>query len=306
LQLDFNKIAAIENYKNCDTLDDVFRNLPSSASWNTPCYTCDAMNAAKRILIFDLDDTLVVEEASAEAALIETGELAQVKYGIDPCELQAAIRKTCKELWYGFPSHPYCRRVGISSWEGLWAQFIGRDPELKPLHDWAPTYRCESWRIALGSHGIDDPALAAELAETFPKLRRGKHMVFEDTVRTLERFSRSHSLGLLSNGAPDIQRIKIEGARISGYFRHILISGDVGFGKPDRRILEMLLARLNSRPEAALMIGNSLATDVQCAQNAGVQAVWVNRSGRQRDDGVVPDWEIAGLDELGSILSAAS
>ncbi len=264
------------------------------------------MKAPISVLIFDLDDTLVVEEASAETALIETAKLAQARYGIDPGELHATLRKTCRQLWRSFASHPYCRRVGISSWEGLWAGFIGPDPSLKPLRDWAPHYRHESWRIALCSHGIDDPDMASELAEAFPRLRRQIHIPYEDTIRTLERFSRSHSLALLSNGAPDLQRMKIEGAGISRYFKQMLLSGDVGFGKPDGRILEMLLARLNSRPESALMIGNSLETDIQCAKNAGVRAVWINRNGRQRDDGVVPDWEIAGLDELNRILAAAS
>lgn len=253
-------------------------------------------------LIFDLDDTLVVEEASAEAAFIETGELAQARYGIDPRELHATLRKSCRELWHAFPSHPYCMRVGISSWEGLWAEFTGLDPDLKALSEWKTTYRCESWRLALRSHGIDDPELAAELAETFPRLRQGKHVVYADTIKALELLSPSYSLGLLTNGATDIQRRKIEGAGLAGYFDQVLISGDVGFGKPDLRAFEMILARLLAGVETALMIGDSLTTDVQGAQQAGMRAVWVNRSGKARRDGIVPDWEISSLEELSPIL----
>ena len=255
-------------------------------------------------LIFDLDDTLVIEEASAEAAFIETGELAKAKYGLDPHELHATLRRTCRELWYAFPSHPYCKRVGISSWEGLWSEFTGADSDLKPLHDWAPTYRFESWRIALFSHGIADPALAAELAETFPRLRRRKNVVYPDTAPALTRLSREHSLGLLTNGAPDLQRRKIEDAGIAGYFDEVLISGEIGIGKPDRRVFEMILGRLKANEDTALMIGNSLTTDIQAAHQAGLRAVWVNRSGKSRDNSVKPDWEIASLDMLINILAA--
>lgn len=255
-------------------------------------------------LIFDLDDTLVVEEASAEAAFIETGELAQARYGLDPRELHATLRKTCRELWYAFPSYPYCMRVGISSWEGLWAEFTGTDPDLKALREWGPTYRFESWRTTLHRHGIEDLQLAAELAETFPRVRRGKHVVYADTTKTLEQLSPGYFLGLLSNGAPDLQRRKIEGSGLAGYFDHVLISSDVGIGKPDRRAFEMLMTRLKASAETALMIGDSLTTDVQGAQRAGLRAVWVNRSGKARRDGIVPDWEISGLDELNSILAA--
>jgi putative hydrolase of the HAD superfamily len=254
-------------------------------------------------LIFDLDDTLVIEEASAEAAFIETGDLARARYGLDPRELHAKLRIGCRELWYAFPSHPYCKKVGISSWEGLWAEFTGSDPDLEALRDWAPVYRFESWQTALRHTGIDDRQLAAELAETFPNLRRQKHNVYPDTLPALRELSRIYSLGLLTNGTPDLQKRKIEGAGISEFFDEVLISGEIGIGKPDRRIFEMLLARLNSNAEATLMIGNSLSTDIAGAQAAGLRAVWINRAGKPREDSVAPDWEIASLSELASILT---
>ncbi|MBN1567447.1 MAG: HAD family hydrolase [Acidobacteria bacterium] len=254
-------------------------------------------------LIFDLDDTLVVEEASAEAAFIETGGPARDKYGIDPSDLHSTLRKACRELWYGFPSHPYCKRVGISSWEGMWAEFIGPDPDLKALREWAPVYRYEAWRKALHLHGIEDADLAAEMAEAFPRLRRKKHAVYPDTIRTLERLRGNYILALLTNGASDLQRRKIEGSGINGYFSQILISGDIGIGKPDPGIFRMLLARMRANAEATVTIGNSISSDIQGAHAAGLRAVWLNRSGASRDDSIVPDWEISTLDELFPILA---
>jgi len=260
------------------------------------------MNRAIRTLIFDLDDTLVVEEASAEAAFIETGELARTRYGIDPCELHRSVRKTCRELWYAFRSHPYCKRVGISSWEGLWAEFSGEDPDLKLLRDWAPQYRAQSWNRALRSHGIEDPELAAELGELFPRLRRQKHVLYPDTIPVLEQVAKRYRTGLLTNGAPDLQRGKIEGAGLSGYFDQVLLSGEIGFGKPDARAFETLLARLGSTAESAVMIGDRLATDVRGAHDAGMLAVWVNRRGELGDGSIIPDWEISSLSGLIPIL----
>jgi putative hydrolase of the HAD superfamily len=260
------------------------------------------MNAAVDALIFDLDDTLIVEEACAEAAFVEAGELARIRYGLDPHELHATLRKTCRELWYAFSSHPYCKRIGISSWEGMWAEFTGAGPDLTALREWAPAYRYGSWKAALHSFGIDDSDLAAKMAEAFPRLRRKKNVVHGDAVRALEQFSRSHKLGLLTNGAPDLQRRKINGAGIAKYFSHILISGEVGIGKPDPRLFTMILDRMKTSGATALMIGNSLASDIQGAQDAGMQAVWINRSGPVPQAGITPDWEISTLDELNTIL----
>jgi putative hydrolase of the HAD superfamily len=66
-----------------------------------------------------------------------------------------------------------------------------------------------------------------------------------------------------------------------------------------------MLERLGAAPHAALMIGNNLVTDIAAAQRVGMRAVWVNRAGAAREGGIVPDWEIADLTELGAVLEAA-
>jgi putative hydrolase of the HAD superfamily len=110
-------------------------------------------------------------------------------------------------------------------------------------------------------------------------------------------------LGLLTNGAADLQRRKIEGAGIGKYFDQVLISGETGWAKPDQRAFELMLSRLGSRTEHTLMIGDRLSTDIVGAQGAGIRAVWVNRSRKEKDSPVVPNWEISSLDEVNSILA---
>jgi len=251
-----------------------------------------------KALIFDLDDTLVVEKASAEAAFLQTCELARQRYGIDPAALHATLRRTCRSIWHNSPARAYCVEIGISSWEGLWGRFHGRDENLQILRAWGPRYRLESWLQTLREHGVDDEAFATELAETFPTHRRELHVVYEDVRPTLEYFGRSHRLGLLTNGASDLQREKIEGAGIARYFDDIVISGDVGVGKPNPRIYEIMLSRLNATPHQAVMIGNSLTSDVAGPQRVGMKAVWVNRAGHAPSDGIAPDLEVSNLNEF--------
>ncbi|MBN2130228.1 MAG: HAD family hydrolase [Sedimentisphaerales bacterium] len=251
-----------------------------------------------KALIFDLDDTLVVEKASAEAAFLRTCELARQRHGIDPEALHATLRRICRSIWHNAPARDYCVEIGISSWEGLWARFHGREESLQILRAWAPRYRRDSWLCALREHGVDDEAFAAELAETFPAHRRELHVVYDDVRATLEYFGLSHRLGLLTNGAPDLQREKIEGAGLARYFDDIVISGDVGVGKPNPRIYEIMLSRLKAKPHETVMIGNSLTSDVAGPQAVGIKAVWLNRAGDVCRDGVVPDLEVPNLSEL--------
>lgn len=255
-----------------------------------------------KAVVFDLDDTLVVEEASAEAAYLLTCELARRRYGVDPAALHATLRRTCRGMWHQAPVRAYCIEIGISSWEALWARFDGDDENLRILRDWSAGYRRDSWHRMLREHGIDDVDFALKLAETFPMHRRQLHIIYDDVRPALEYLGRTCRLGLLTNGAPDLQREKIAGAGIARYFDAILVSGDIGIGKPDRRIYEAILARLGAAAHEAVMVGNSLETDVQGAQAVGMKAIWVNRDARRRCNGIIPDSEVATLTELQHIL----
>ncbi len=108
---------------------------------------------------------------------------------------------------------------------------------------------------------------------------------------------------MITNGAPDLQRAKLEGAGLAPHFDIIVVSGEVGVGKPDPRVFELTLHALGTRPSEAVMVGDNPARDVLGAVSAGVRAVWVNRAQAARADGAaVPDAEIGSLSELTDLL----
>jgi phosphoserine phosphatase len=258
--------------------------------------------AVKAILI-DLDDTLVVEVASAEAAFLATCALAQDGYGIDPKALCQTVRQKAQKLWRQSPSRAYCLSIGISSWEGLWARFLGDSPCLQALRAWSPTYRRESWAQALAEYGINTPSFVERLAETFPRERRTRHIVYPDVRPVLQELGERYSLALITNGAPDLQREKLDGSGLAPYFDTIVVSGEVGIGKPDPQIFDLALDRLSTRSKDAVMVGNSLRSDIGGAQGAGIKGIWLNRSGKSIDRDIAPDAQITGLDELTHVLT---
>jgi len=253
-------------------------------------------------ILFDLDDTLMVEEASAEAAFLATCERAREQYGIDPEVLSQAVRCQARQLWRASPTITYCRAIGISSWEGLWARFLGEEPKLKALHAWAPTYRREAWSRALVEHGVRDLSFAEHLAATFQDERRSRHIVFPNAEPTLKALRGTYRLALVTNGAPDLQREKLQGANLAHYFDAVIISGEVGFGKPEPRIFALALDKLAARPERAVMVGNSLTRDIIGAQQSGLRGIWINRSGVDCGEEVTPDAQITSLSELCDVL----
>lgn len=256
----------------------------------------------RSVLLFDLDDTLVVEEAAAAAAFTATAQAAEARWQIDAVALAQAARERARQLWHASSTHPYCKRIGMSSWEGLWCRFEGEDPSVRRLAEWSETYRLQTWQLALHDQGVDDFDLARELGELFGQERRKRHETFADAASCLEQLGDTHTLALLTNGACCLQREKLAASGLSEHFDLIVISAQLGFGKPDVRVFEHVLSRLGCDAQHAVMIGDSLHRDVDGALAAGLRGVWVNRGGQRPPDDRPDLVEISTLSELSAVL----
>jgi len=255
-------------------------------------------------LLFDLDDTLVVEEPAAVAAFHATARVAGTRHRLDTERLALAARERARELWYATPTHPYCMRVGISSWEGLWCRFEGEDPDVRWLREWSPRYRREVWSLALADQGVHDPLLAEELGELYGKECRARHDRFPDVPACLDELRDSYMLALITNGASCLQREKLATAGLDDYFDVVVISAEFGIGKPDPSIFKHALDRLGVTAERATMVGDSLARDVDGAIAAGLQGVWVNRSGQPRPADRPDMVEVTTLSDLSAAVGS--
>ncbi len=231
-------------------------------------------------ILFDLDETLVVEEPAAVAAFAATAAVAARRSGLDATALALAARARARELWYATPVHSYCLSIGISSWEGLWCRFEGSAPSIRWLRAWSPEYRRGAWALALAEQGVADDALAEELGERFAVERRARHEAFPEARAVLAELSASHRLALVTNGASCLQREKLDASGLAEYFSAVVVSGEVGVGKPDPAIFRHALDELGCEAGHAVMVGDSLTRDVRGALDAGLRAVWVNRTGR--------------------------
>jgi putative hydrolase of the HAD superfamily len=254
-------------------------------------------------LLFDLDETLVVEEPAAVQAFAAAAGHAARLHDLDARELAMAARAHARELWWAAPTHPYCRRVGLSSWEGLWCSFEGEHADTARLRAWAPAYRREAWRRALAQQGVDDAELAEELAARFARERRARHRVFADAEPALRELGAAHTLALVTNGAACLQREKLRSCGLREHFAVVVVAADVGAAKPDAAPFERALEQLGTRD--AVMVGDSPEKDVHGAIGAGLRAVWLNRRAAGAPADLPPGVpEIATLSELAGALAA--
>jgi hypothetical protein len=99
-----------------------------SLIWARIVVTVPIVRAVPVALLFDLDETLVLEEPAAVAAFEAT---ARSVPGIDAARLAVDARVHARALWRAAPMHPYCRWIGISSSEGVWCRFEGEDDSVR-------------------------------------------------------------------------------------------------------------------------------------------------------------------------------
>ncbi len=253
-----------------------------------------------KAILFDLDETLIYEWRSAEESFFET--IRPLDTEIDKNDFVQVIRTVAKKLWYALPTIEYCRQVGISSWEALWGEFSGDDPNLKLLSALIDEYRIQTWHLTLKTFQIPSLDLAKDLSSRYIAIRDTKHVLFPETMETLETLHPYYKLGLITNGAPDLQWRKIRGGQLTDYFECIVISGEYDYGKPDERLFRIAVDKLKVQPDHVMMVGDSLKSDIKGAAAAGLITVWVNRDKKVNPD--VPfHYEIDNLLKLNTILN---
>lgn len=257
-------------------------------------------------IIFDLDDTLMPDVPADADALLATSRFACDRYNIDPKNFAKSVRSHANQLWQNSSTYDYCLAMGISASEALWAKFIGDYPNFQTLRDWTPQYRTQTWTRALADYNITDDDLVRQLIDHFAKERLSRSILFDGAKKIMEDFSKKFELAMITNGVPDLQIAKLNASSIASYFKTAVFSGEHGVGKPDRRIFELVLEKLNAPPSQTAMIGNSLKKDVGGAQNAGIKGIWFNPKNQPPDSGITPDAQIQTLAQLPDVLKTMS
>ncbi|MGH9065107.1 MAG: HAD family hydrolase [Acidimicrobiales bacterium] len=254
----------------------------------------------QRVVILDLDDTLIVEEAVARASLRSVAKLLP---GIPERRVEEVILATARAAWRAGPCHRVAVGFGIASWEGLWASFAGCHPGLGGVAAWAPAYRQQVWRTALAELGVGDPDLSPAMAAAYEDAQRAGHPLIDGAAEAVRACAGRYRLGLLTNGPPDIQRLKLDQSGLAGYFAAVVISGEAGVGKPSPEAFRLVLDALEVRAEETVMVGDSWERDVKGALGAGIRPVWI--AGDRPVPGSSPDVAaIPSIATLGAALDA--
>lgn len=222
------------------------------------------------ILMFDVDDTLL-DFAGCEYPALKD---ALGKNGIDLNEEGYEIYKLINsELWQNFEAGIYSKKEIL-------------------------TLRFDLLFVQIGAFGD-----AAQVSHDF-LLAMGRHIQYEPEAKALMDALKGYgTMVIITNGARLAQRGKLESTGLGEYFDYTFISDDTGFHKPQKEYFDLVAAKVEGfDKDTALIIGDSVHSDIAGGNNYGIDTCWYNKFGYLLPDEIEPTYEITRMSEVRSIL----
>ena len=221
-------------------------------------------------LFLDLDDTILDFHKAEQVALSKTFR----DFGIDPTQ------------------YVLDRYHVINKWH--WEQLeLGKMTRAE-----VQTGRFQMLFDELGVAG-DPSSVTAKYMEN---LSIG-HYFLPGAEETVELLSKKYRLFLASNGTASVQKGRMTSANLYRFFEQVFVSEEVGYNKPSKAYFETAFSRIpDFDPAKALMVGDSLSSDIKGGINAGIRTCWVNPNHAAGNSQIVPDYEIEALSDLPSLL----
>lgn len=235
-----------------------------------------------KVILFDLDNTLIETARAGELALQKTSELLKTTLSQDDNISDDVCHKFKEKLL----------RESFDPNEG-------RTIDELRIHHWE-----ESIQEGMGS--CPRPNLASECYYLWKNSRLELLSISPEVCHLLKELRNRYKLLLLTNGESQTQREKVAAVGCEELFDAIVVGGDCAEEKPAVSIFTHCFTLLGVQPQDCVMVGDSLETDILGGFKAGVLAtVWINNSGGGplTKCTAKPDFTIPSVLDLPKVLS---
>lgn len=131
------------------------------------------------------------------------------------------------------------------------------------------------------------------------------HDYLPGAKEALERLQKKYRLFVASNGNVAVQLPRMAASGLNALVEQAFISEELGQNKPSKAYFDLCFSRIaDFDPTKAMMVGDSLTSDIQGGINAGIPTCWVNTFRKPNTTGIHPDYEIESLVQLEALLEA--
>ena len=223
------------------------------------------------IILWDLDNTLLNFTASE-------------KYAFDTCMENAGITPT-DELLAAYS------KVNLSFWKRLERGEITKDALL--------TQRFPSFFEAVGISGVD----TVLFQRTYQQLLGSVVYPLDNSLELCQKLHKSFRQYIVTNGVAVTQRSKLKISHLAECIDGYFISEEIGAEKPSTAFFDAVFSKIpDFKKENALLVGDSLTSDMLGANLAQIDACWYNPAGEAKNPDISIRYEIKNLWELEDII----
>lgn len=142
------------------------------------------------------------------------------------------------------------------------------------------------------------------LAQMYRGISRLRLQLYPDVKPILDELSTRFRLAALSDAQSVWLLPEMRAAGIDAHFKHIVVSSDYGFRKPDRRLFDKALSKMRLHSGEVLYVGNDMYRDIFGARRLGLKTVFFSSNqGRKEMEGVEPDYVIYQFTEIRQAVS---
>lgn len=145
----------------------------------------------------------------------------------------------------------------------------------------------------------DPRALAADYLRTLST----KSYMLDGALEVCQKLAEKCRMYIITNGDKRVQQGRFTPSPLAQYFDRVYISEEVGYEKPDIRYFNAVMADIpDFDPAYALVVGDSLTSDIKGGINAGLDTCWYNPKGKSAPADLCINYVIRDLSELYAIV----
>lgn len=143
----------------------------------------------------------------------------------------------------------------------------------------------------------------ARMADDYVAALSRQHHLIEGALELVQSLHGKCDLYIITNGITTVQKSRFGGCVLAPYFSKCFISEEMGCAKPEKRFFDLVAESIpDFDPAQALVIGDSLSSDIQGGINAGLDTCWYNPAGKAAPDGMDITYTVRSLGEIEGIL----
>lgn len=125
----------------------------------------------------------------------------------------------------------------------------------------------------------------------------------DDAIDIIKHQRKTCKIVIVTNGTEVVQEKKLERSGLNDIADNVFISEIVGFEKPNIRFFEKVILEVGIKDlKEALIIGDSLTSDIQGGHNIGIDTCWYNPKNEENTTLLSPTYTIRNLHELENII----